>query len=209
MRIRNVKNAKEILDNSKIIVKDASNYKGKLSTLFGNNKPIHLEIGMGKGDFLLAMSKLYPNINFIGIERYDSIVCRACQKLEDVSNVKILVMDARNILDVIGKEIDTLYLNFSDPWPKKRQEKRRLTSFNFLSLYDNIFTGNPHIIMKTDNKGLFAYSLTSLSEYGYTLKNVSLDLEHSEIISPRTEYQRKFKDKEYINYLEAVKVIDK
>lgn len=205
MRIRNVKNAKEILDSSKVVVKDVNNYKGKLHTLFGNDNPIHLEIGMGKGDFLLAMSKLYPDINFIGIERYDSIVCRACVKLEEVPNVKVFVMDARNILDVIGKEIDTLYLNFSDPWPKKRQIKRRLTSPNFLSLYDNIFTGKPHIIMKTDNKDLFAYSLTSLSEYGYTLKNVSLDLEHSEIVSPRTEYQMKFKDKEYINYLEAVK----
>ena len=205
MRIRNVKNAKEILDNSKIIVKEPHNYKDKLSTLFGNNHPIHLEIGMGKGNFLLAMSKLYPDINFIGIERYDSIVCRACKKLEETPNVKIFVMDASHLLDVIGKEITTLYLNFSDPWPKKRQEKRRLTSSNFLSLYDHIFINNPHIIMKTDNKDLFAYSLASLSEYGYTLKNVSLDLEHSEIVSPRTEYQMKFKDKEYINYLEAVK----
>lgn len=208
MRIRNIKNAKEIVNNSKYVVNDFDNYKYNLNKLFKNNNPIHLEIGMGKGQFIMKMAKKYPNINFIGVERYDSIVARAVKKLEDsnLNNVRIIIMDALNLGDYISHEIDTIYLNFSDPWPKKRQAKRRLTSQVFLNIYDDLFKNKKRIVMKTDNKGLFASSIVSLSNYGYVFKNVSLDLANSDIENETTEYEEKFMNKnEFINYLEAEK----
>ena len=208
MRIRNIKNAKEIVNNSKYVVNDFDNYKYNLNKLFKNNNPIHLEIGMGKGQFIMKMAKKYPNINFIGVERYDSIVARAVKKLEDsnLNNVRIIIMDALNLGDYISHEIDTIYLNFSDPWPKKRQAKRRLTSQVFLNIYDDLFKNKKRIVMKTDNKGLFASSIVSLSNYGYVFKNISLDLANSDIENETTEYEEKFMNKnEFINYLEAEK----
>ena len=208
MRIRNIKNAKEIVNNSKYVVNDFDNYKYNMNKLFENNNPIHLEIGMGKGQFIMKMAKKYPNINFIGVERYDSIVARAVKKLEDsnLNNVRIIIMDALNLGDYISHEIDTIYLNFSDPWPKKRQAKRRLTSQVFLNIYDDLFKNKKRIVMKTDNKGLFASSIVSLSNYGYVFKNVSLDLANSDIENETTEYEEKFMNKnEFINYLEAEK----
>lgn len=208
MRIRNIKNAKEIVNNSKYVVNDFDNYKYNLNKLFKNNNPIHLEIGMGKGQFIMKMAKKYPNINFIGVERYDSIVARAVKKLEDsnLNNVRIIIMDVLNLGDYISHEIDTIYLNFSDPWPKKRQAKRRLTSQVFLNIYDDLFKNKKRIVMKTDNKGLFASSIVSLSNYGYVFKNVSLDLANSDIENETTEYEEKFMNKnEFINYLEAEK----
>ena len=135
-------------------------YKGKFKTLFNNNNPIHVEIGMGKGDYVVGMAEKYPDINFIGIEKYESVMVRGVQKLEetDYNNLKLLHMDALNICDVFDHEIDTVYLNFSDPWPKNKHAKRRLTSEVFLKLYDNIFKGEPHIVQKTDNLLLFAFS---------------------------------------------------
>ncbi len=208
MRLRNVKNAYNIVNNSNYVIKNEEEYIGKYKSLFNNDKEIHIEIGMGKGDFIIGMAKKYPNINFIGIEKYESVMVRAIEKLNDIelNNLKLIRMDAINIDKVFDHEISTIYLNFSDPWPKKRHSKRRLTSDVFLSLYDNIFISNPHIIQKTDNIGLFAYSLSSLSKYGYQLDEVSLDLENEGIDNVVTEYEKKFMNMGIkINYLNATK----
>jgi len=193
MRLKNNPKANEIVENSKYIT---------LEPIFDNNNPICLEIGMGKGDFIINMAKKYPNINFVGVEKYATVLMQAIKKLENINlpNLKLMLMDASNINEVFNKKIDTLYLNFSDPWPKKRHAKRRLTSEVFLEKYDNIFSNNPHIIFKTDNKNLFEYSLVSLSNYGYKFNDVSLDLHSSEIDNVETEYERKFSSKGSLIY---------
>jgi len=208
MRLRNVKNAAFIVDNSDYVINNPEEYIGKYKELFNNNNPINIEIGMGKGDFIIDIKEKYPNINFIGIEKYESVMVRAIEKLVDKSlpNLKLIRMDATYIDRVFNKEINTIYLNFSDPWPKKRHAKRRLTSSIFLSLYDKVFESIPHIIQKTDNIGLFAYSLESLSKYGYILDKVSLDLENEDIDNIVTEYENKFMNMGVkINYLDAKK----
>ena len=195
LRLKNVKNASIIIEKSPFIVLNPKDYKGKWSEVFGNENPIDIEIGMGKGDFIIEMAKQNPNVNYVGIEMYDSVIVRAVQKLdgEKLSNLKLIRMDANYINDVFEKEVNTIYLNFSDPWPKKRHAKRRLTSHYFLDKYDNVFIGEKKIIQKTDNLGLFAFSVESLSTYGYTLKNVTMDL-YSNMIDGNvaTEYERRF-----------------
>ena len=211
MRLRNVKNADLIVNNSDYVIKNPEDYIGKYNSLFGNDNPINIEIGMGKGDFIIGMAKKYPNINFIGIEKYESVMVRAIEKLESESlpNLKLIRMDAINIDKVFKKEIDTIYLNFSDPWPKKRHQKRRLTSDIFLKLYDRVFRSIPHIVQKTDNIDLFSYSISSLSNYGYVFNEVSLDLKNSDIDNVVTEYENKFmKMGVRINYLDAYKKYD-
>ena len=208
MRLRNVKNAYEIVNDSNYVIKNPEQYIGKYKELFNNDNPINIEIGMGKGDFIIGMAKKYPNTNFIGIEKYESVMVRAIEKLEniDLPNLKLVRMDAINIDKVFDKEINTIYLNFSDPWPKKRHAKRRLTSDIFLKLYDKIFISTPHIIQKTDNVLLFAYSIESLVDYGYKFNKVSLDLEHEDIDNVITEYENKFMSMGVkINYLDAYK----
>ena len=208
MRLRNVKNADIIINNSKYVINDPEKYKGNYNELFKNDNPINLEIGMGKGDFIINMAKKFPNINFIGIEKYESVMVRAVEKLENIelNNLKFIRFDAINIDNIFDKEINLIYLNFSDPWPKKRHAKRRLTSINFLKLYDNIFKNNSHIILKTDNILLFASSIESLSDYGYKFKKVSLDLSNEDIDNVVTEYENKFmKLGMKINYLDAYK----
>ena len=210
MRLRNVKNANEIVKNSEYVINNPENYIGKYKRFFNNNNPINIEIGMGKGDFIIGMAKKYPNINFIGVEKYESVLVRAIEKLEGINlpNLKLIRMDAINIDKVFKKEINTIYLNFSDPWPKKRHAKRRLTSNIFLNLYDSIFKYNPHIIQKTDNILLFASSIESLSNHGYTFNRVSLDLENEDIDNVLTEYEKKFMDNNIrINYLDAYKKV--
>lgn len=206
MRLRNVKNADYIVNSSDYVITKPEDYKGKYKDIFNNNNPINIEIGMGKGDFIIGMAEKYPNINFIGIEKYESVMVRAIEKLNDkkLDNLKLIRMDALNINNVFDKEIKTIYLNFSDPWPKKRHTKRRLTSEIFLNLYDKIFIDVPHIIQKTDNIGLFAYSIESLSKYGYTLERVSLNLKEEDIDNVITEYENKFMNMGIkINYLDA------
>lgn len=208
MRIRNIKNAQEIIDGSKYIVKDPKNYQGKWSLLFNNSNPIDLEIGMGKGDFIIDMALKNPHINFIGIEKYTSIIARACEKLTNYNlpNLKLINGNALNLEQYFNKEINTIYLNFSDPWPKKRHSNRRLTATAFLKIYDNIFQNTKTIIQKTDNLILFQSSIVSLSTYGYTIIDCNLDLANSEIITSETEYERKFKKEGIkINYLKACK----
>lgn len=194
MRQRNVKNKKEIIDSSIYFVKNPQDFKGNWQELFKNKNPIHIEIGMGKGNFIIENAKKYPNINFIGIEKFDSILALALKKIPDnLDNLKIIRLDAFNIEEVFFKEIDTIYLNFSDPWPKKRHEKRRLTSNIFLEKYDKIFKEKNHIIMKTDNSSLFSYSIKSLNNYGYYIENITFDLNSlNDINNIMTEYEEKF-----------------
>lgn len=208
MRLRNVKNAKEIVENSQYSINEPKNFKGYFKDIFKNNNPIHLEIGMGKGNFIIGMAKKYPNINFIGLEKYESVMVRAIEKLDslDLPNLILIRYDATTIDEIFDKEIDTLYLNFSDPWPKSRHAKRRLTSPVFLKLYDNIFKSEKRIIQKTDNIKLFAYSLETLSNYGYTFDKVSLDLHNEDVDNIETEYEKKFSNEGIkINYLNAKK----
>lgn len=208
MRLRNVKNAREIVDNSSFVVHNPKEYKGKYNEVFGNNNPIELEIGMGKGNFIIDKAMKNPNINFIGVERYESVVCRALEKLDNtnLTNVKIICIDAFELDDVFDKEISTIYLNFSDPWPKKRHAKRRLTSHVFLPVYDLIFKDEKVIVQKTDNVGLFESSIVSLSTYGYTIEEISLDLASTGMENSLTEYEAKFMSQGIkINYLKARK----
>lgn len=213
MRLRNVKNKEEILNSSKLLVLDYSSYKGKWKKVFGNNNPIYIEIGMGKGDFILENARMYPDINFIGIEKFDSVIVRAIQKIEKdedmPTNLRLIRMDALNIQDAFSKDIDRIYLNFSDPWPKKRHQERRLTSNTFLKRYETLFRDKKEIIMKTDNVSLFEFSLVTLSQNKYILEKVSLDLHSSDIENNiMTEYEKKFVKKNIkINYLVAKKDI--
>ena len=211
MRLRNVKNKEEILNNSKLLILDYKKYKGKWNKVFDNNNPIYIEIGMGKGDFILENALTYPSINFIGIEKYDSVIARAIEKVEGreelPKNLRLIRMDAKEIEEVFHKDINRIYLNFSDPWPKKRHSERRLTSNTFLKKYESIFKDKKEIVMKTDNVNLFEYSLTTLTENKYVLEKVSLDLHNSDILDNiLTEYEKKFTQKGVkINYLKAKK----
>ncbi len=208
MRLRNVKGKESIISNSDYVVKDPTKNKGNWNKLFNNDNEIYIEIGMGKGKFIIDNAIKYPNINFIGIEKYDSVMARALQKLEDknISNLKLIIYDAFKIDELFDKEISKIYLNFSDPWPKARHEKRRLTSKQFLDKYDKIFKDDNIIVMKTDNKELFAYSIESLSSNGYIISDVTLDLKNDNS-NITTEYEEKFRNKNvYINRLVAIKL---
>lgn len=193
MRIRNVKNKEEIMNNSDFLIKNYKDYKGKWNSLFKNNNPIYIEIGMGKGKFIIENAINNPNINFIGIERFDSIVAKALPKIPDnLNNLLIIRMNALEIDEVFDREIDRIYLNFSDPWPKKRHHFRRLTSNIFLDKYDMIFKKDCNIYMRTDNNDLFMYSIESLSNHGYILNSVYFDLHKEEENLITTEYEDKF-----------------
>ena len=208
MEYNKIKNADKIIENSKYFVKDPYRYKNKWHDLFGNKNPISLELGMGRGEFIINMAKKYPNINFIGLEVVDSQMVNAVNKLEGkkLNNLKLINADAKEIDNIFGKEIDTIYLTFCDPWPKKGDEKRRFTHPIFLRLYDKIFKKHKHVILKTDNKGFFAYSLETLSQYWYSFNRVSLDLHHDEkpIENIMTNYEKQyFKEGRPIYYVDA------
>ncbi len=207
MRLKKVKNADLFVNLSNYVVKNPELFKGKWSDVFGNSNPIDIEIGCGKGQFIMQMAMKYPDRNFIGIEMQDSVLVRAVQKLEKFEepllNLKLLSVNADNIQDIFDKEISKIYLNFSDPWPKKRHSKRRLTSKNFLEKYDLIFENEKYIIQKTDNQDFFNFSIEALKDYGYTLKNVIQNLPSND--SVQTEYEEKFrKNGMPIYYLEAI-----
>ena len=209
MRLKNIKGASERILEGKYFINNPNEYKGKWHKLFNNNNPIYIEIGMGKGNFIIKNAIENPNINYIGIEMYDSVILRAVEKTNELelNNLYLIRMDARLIEDVFDKEIDLIYLNFSDPWPKERHAKRRLTSPRFLARYDNIFRGDNHIIMKTDNLDLFNYSVDSLKEYGYTINEISNDLHKEKDNIITTEYEDKFTSKGMkIHYFAASKV---
>ncbi len=209
MRLKHVKGANEIIEKGKYYVEDATNYMGKWKEVFQNDNPIYIEIGMGKGDFIIENALRYPNINFIGIEKFDSVLVRAIQKSNEleIDNLKLVRLDANYIDTIFSKEISLIYLNFSDPWPKERHAKRRLTSPIFLEKYDKIFKSNAEIIMKTDNNPLFEYSKESLENFGYQIKSITRDLYQEDISQNiKTEYEKKFvKLGVKINRLEAIK----
>lgn len=200
MRMRNPKDKEEVIKSCTFFY---SQEEG-----FSNNNPIHLEIGMGKGGFILNMALKYPEINFIGVEKYSSVASVAIKKIReyDLPNLKILITDAKNLPEIVPKKIECIYLNFSDPWPKDRHAKRRLTSPDYLKYYDALFKTSNLIIQKTDNDDLFQYSLESLKEYGYTLEKVSYDLHKEDIENVKTEYEEKFSSKGIkIKYVKAIK----
>ena len=208
MRYNVVKNAGNILENSRILIKNPENYKGKWKEVFGNNNPICLELGMGRGSFIIEMAKTHPNINYIGLELDKSQTATAINNTRNqkISNLRMICADAKNIINYFGKEIDTIYLTFSEPWPKKQDERKRFTHESYLRLYDRIFKKNKHIILKTDNKILFSSALESLSAYWYTFDKVSLDLHKDErkIENIMTDFEKQyFKEHRVVYYLDA------
>ena len=211
MRLRNVKNKEEILSSSKFLVMNPKDYCGRWKEYFGNNNPIYIEIGMGKGKFIRENALRYPNINFIGIEKYDSVVAKCLPKIDDsLSNLAIVRMDALEIDKVFAHEISRIYLNFSDPWPKKRHHLRRLSSKVFLEKYSSIFLGDYEILMRTDNEDLFCYSLMSFSEAGYVLKDLTFNLHNNTDDIITTEYEDRFSSRGMPIYaVRAIKCLKK
>lgn len=208
MRYNIVKDADNILESSSYLIKNPEKYKGSWKSLFNNNNPICLELGMGRGSFIIEMAKLHPNINYIGLELDKNQTAYAINNIggKKLNNLKLICADATRILDFFGKEIDTIYLTFSEPWPKRGDEKKRFTHINYLKLYDRIFRKNKHIILKTDNKILFASALESLSSYWYTFDKVSMDLHNDErrIENVMTDFEKQyFKEKRQIYYVDA------
>lgn len=197
MRLKKVKDAKEIVQKSIYYVENPKEKQRTWNEIFEKEQPIHVEIGMGKGKFIINMAKKYPNINFIGIEKYDSVLVKAVKQLEELDeklpNLKLLLFDAEEIAEVFDHEIELIYLNFSDPWPKSKHEKRRLTSSTYLAKYDNLFKNQKCIIQKTDNRTFFDFSLQSIEEYGYTIDEVTYDLYSlKDEENVPTEYEEKF-----------------
>ena len=200
MRMRNPKDKDDVISSCNFLIKD--------EVSFDRNLPLHIEIGMGKGDFVLNMAINNPDINFIGIEKYSSVASIAIKKIRyyNLPNLKIIISDVVNLEELLFKKVSVIYLNFSDPWPKDRHAKRRLTSENFLKLYDNLFKDKCVIFQKTDNDNLFSYSLDSLKNYGYLIEEVSYDLHSTNIFNIMTEYEKKFSEQGIkIKYLKAVK----
>lgn len=200
MRLRNVPGARETIIENQFSIQQPEQMKGKWEEVFQNDYPIHIEVGMGKGQFIIEMARRNPEVNYIGIEKYSSVLVRAVEKLEDFEqdNLRLIRMDAENIEEVFDKdEVDRIYLNFSDPWPKDRHAKRRLTSTRFLERYDNILTPEGRVMFKTDNKDLFDFSLEQVEEAGWILENHTYDLHHSEYNEGNvmTEYEEKFSAK--------------
>lgn len=198
MRLRNVRGAREEMLVNPYVIQEPQQYKGHVAVqIFGNNNPIFIEVGMGKGQFITSLAALHPEINYIGIEKYSSVLIRAIEKQEDLQlpNLKFLRFDAEYLPDIFAPgEIAHIYLNFSDPWPKDRHAKRRLTSSRFLGLYDQILADGGIVEFKTDNQPLFDFSLESVKESGWTLLMQTRDLHHSEFANGNvmTEYEAKF-----------------
>ena len=198
MRLRNIPGADEAIADSPHCIQEPMAEKGRWHLIFGNENPIHIEIGMGKGQFIMKLAKEHPDINYIGIERYSSVLLRALQKMEiePLPNIRFLCMDASIITEVFDKEeVAKIYLNFSDPWPKERHAKRRLTSRQFFERYDKILAGNGVVEFKTDNDDLFAFSMEEVAEAGWTLDAQTFDLHHDPVLNEgnvMTEYEEKF-----------------
>lgn len=197
MRLRNVKGSRETIAANPYVIKDGEAHKGKWNELFGNDHPIHLEIGMGKGKFLMQLAKEHPEINYVGIEKYSSVLVRALEKREEYEgdNLYFLRMDAENLREFFEEgEVAQIYLNFSDPWPKDRHAKRRLTSKEFFGRYNHVLAKDGEVIFKTDNKDLFDFSLEQVPLAGWKLKNYTFNLHNSEyaVGNIMTEYETKF-----------------
>ena len=201
MRLRNIPGADDVIRQHPIAVKQEKEWKGKWNQIFGNQHPIHIEIGMGKGQFILTLAKQNPEINYIGIERYSSVLLRALEKFDteeycQLSNVRFICMDAMEIAEVFAKdEIAKIYLNFSDPWPKARHARRRLTSTRFLEQYDKVLDKDGVVEFKTDNRLLFEFSLEQVEEAGWKLLGSTFDLHNDQTMNIgniMTEYEEKF-----------------
>lgn len=208
MRYNVVKDAQRILKDSPYLVGTPARYKNKWNDFFGNKNPICLELGMGRGSFIIEMALKYPNINFIGLELDVNQTATAIKNIgtKKIPNLKMINSDAKEIIDFFGKEITTIYLTFSEPWPKKGDEKKRFTHESYLRLYDRIFKKHKHIILKTDNKILFASALESLSNYWYSFSKVSLDLHNDErnIENVMTDFEKKYyEEHRQIYYVDA------
>lgn len=197
MRLRNVKGSRETIAANPLVIQNITEIKGHWQEIFKNTAPLYIEIGMGKGQFILEMARRNPDKNFIGIEKYSSVLVRALEKCEEnpPENLRFIRMDAEMILDVFAPdEISGIYLNFSDPWPKDRHAKRRLTYRDFWNRYREILKKDGQVIFKTDNRPLFDFSLEEVEASGWHLMNVTYDLHHSEYAEGNvmTEYEAKF-----------------
>lgn len=197
MRLRHIPGAEEEIAESPFVVQDPQQRKGHWTELFGNSNPVEIEVGMGKGRFIMELAARNPEINYVGIERYPSVMLKAIKKREqlELSNIYLMCIDARNLAELFeAGEVSRIYLNFSDPWPKDRHAKRRLTSPEFMAVYDAILKKEGTVEFKTDNKGLFEYSLESIPAAGWIVKEHTLDLHHSHMAEGNvmTEYETKF-----------------
>ena len=200
MRLRNIPGADEAVASSPFCITLSPEVKGHILDQFPNKSPVHMEIGMGKGQFIMELAKRNPNVNYIGMERYSSVLLRALQKMEELEeplpNLKFICDDAKVLPEYFGLgDIEKIYLNFSDPWPKDRHAKRRLTSRQFLACYDKILSPEGVIEFKTDNVDLFNFSLTEVEETNWILKASTYDLHHDEVLNEgniMTEYEEKF-----------------
>ena len=198
MRLRNISGSREVIADSEYVVHEPQRYKGKWKEVFGNNHPIRIEIGMGKGRFIMDLARLNPDINYVGIEKYSSVLLRGIQKMETdpLPNLYFIRMEAEEIAEVFGKEeVERIYLNFSDPWPKDRHAKRRLPSREFLHRYDEILIRDGVIEFKTDNRDLFQFALGELEPAGWHLNQMTEDLHHNEEMMAgniMTEYEERF-----------------
>ena len=201
MRLRNVPGSRDMIAESPFTIKDETEWKGRWNEVFDNDHPIHIEIGMGKGQFIMTLAKEHSEINYVGIEKYSSVLVRALEKQQEMElpNIKFIRMEAENIAEVFAPgEVARIYLNFSDPWPKDRHAKRRLTSVQFLQRYENILQKDGHLIFKTDNRDLFDFSLEQVEEAEHwILLNHTFDLHHSEYVEGNvmTEYEQRFVEK--------------
>lgn len=198
MRLRNIPGSRDVIAESEFVVHEIKDYKGNWKEVFGNDNPIRIEVGMGKGQFIYKLAELNPAINYVGIEKFSSVLLRAIQKQEadPLPNLKFIRMEAEEIEDVFGEnEVDRIYLNFSDPWPKDRHAKRRLTSRQFLGRYNHFLKKDGVIEFKTDNHDLFMFSLDEVKEAGWELNEVTYDLHADEKMNDgniMTEYEERF-----------------
>ncbi|MBR2712153.1 MAG: tRNA (guanosine(46)-N7)-methyltransferase TrmB [Bacilli bacterium] len=210
MRYNIVKNAGSIIDSSSYVIKYPEKYKNNWNKeVFKNNNPIMLELGMGRGSFIIQMALTHPTVNYIGLELDSNQIATAVNNIggRKIDNLVFIHSDAKDIINYFGKEINTIYLTFSEPWPKKQDERKRFTHESYLRLYDRIFKKDKHIILKTDNKILFASSLESLSNYWYSFNRVSLDLHNEErkIENIMTDFEKQyFKEHRQVYYVDAV-----
>lgn len=199
MRLRHIPGAEEMIAASPYCIQEAAAKRGSWQTVFGNSHPIHLEIGMGKGKFLMEMAVRHPDVNYIGMERYSSVLLRAIQKMEEnpLEQLRFLCFDAKDITDIFDAgEIERIYLNFSDPWPKDRHAKRRLTSSDYLMRYHQILAKKGHLEFKTDNQALFDFSVEEILSSGiWHIDAMTTDLHHDAALSAgnvMTEYEERF-----------------
>jgi len=197
MRLRNIPGAREEMLVNPYVVQEPEQWRGRWREFFGNDRPIHIEIGMGKGQFLTALAAANPGINYLGIEKYSSVLIRALEKQSelDLPNLRFLRLDAENVTDIFATaEVERIYLNFSDPWPKDRHTHRRLTSDRFLARYAQFLAPEGFVAFKTDNRGLFDYSLETAMACGWELSELTYDLHHSpyEVGNLHTEYEDRF-----------------